>query len=119
MRINRFVLVILVLVCLFFLVREGSKYFDAYYAVLGLLVLGLGYFIYRSIRLVGTVERLERLIVSLRQVSKESRERLDFLDKTKFFSATDETVMFFDNLKTIQNLIDAYLGDVPSEKEKK
>ena len=119
MRVNKYVLGVLVLVLLFLVGKELVPFFkNILYPIIGVLVLLLSYFIYKSIRLIGELERLERVILSLKSVSKESLNRLKFLDEKNFFSATQETVLFFENLKTIQNVIDSYLGDNVDDEEK-
>lgn len=105
------------LVALFFIFRELFLNFNNYYIVIAVLVILLGYFIYKSLRLVGTVQRLEGFIIGMRRYATDASNELKKIDASGAYESNDETGFYMKMLKTIQEDIDVFLGVKSSEKK--
>ena len=121
MKTNNIILAVSVGISLFFIIEKLITKWNTGIPIIIIFILIaiLSYFIYRCLRLIALLQKFETIILSLRKISKESLNRLNYLDDKHFFRATEQTVIFFENLKTIQESIDSFLGEEKNVENKK
>lgn len=75
--------------------------------------------LYRSgIKAINTVEKQGVYIRSISEIINSSKEELSRLDKLGAFQSDDETGRFFESMKEVQEVLNAFILEQDDEKEK-
>lgn len=75
--------------------------------------------VYRSgVKVINTVERQGVYITAISEIISSSKEELGRLDKLGAFQSDDETGRFFESMKEVQGILNAFILDKDGEKKK-